>query len=276
MHKGEIAKDGSNGDTIHKQVMNASRYHALEMHSGVHRPACASQATITETTTVNGGVWIDENKTEVRIVGALLRTKSPTIPRDGEDCNPFDITTKGRSAIQNGAGDHVASISSESSDMLTDNYPAFDSGCSTVITTNLLNTKNCEEVSINIMQAEDGVVMRATHKVRKTYYFHARNGRIHSMEFDALYVPNAKCDLIGGRSVTNSMLTASSSMQMIRSAVFIPKRTAKLLASNTRFPLLVMTSDCSGLRPLIWSPKNLLPRTATNYGTRDFVMWSST
>jgi len=53
MHRGEKAQDEIREDIILQQVMNASRFNALELHFGVYRPAIA---TITETTAVNGGV----------------------------------------------------------------------------------------------------------------------------------------------------------------------------------------------------------------------------
>ena len=179
MHRGEKAQDEIRMDIILQQVMNASRFHALELHFGVHRPA---SATITETTTVNGGVRIDDNNTKLHIVGAPTRTKFPVLPQDegGKELNT-PITVQGRSAIQHGAGD-TASISTNTNDymQLPDNHRALDSGCSTIIATGLLNMKNCEAGSSNIMQAEDGSVTRADHKAEKTCSRQAQNGDNHS------------------------------------------------------------------------------------------------
>ena len=63
---------------------------------------------------------------------------------------------------------------------LPDNHRALDSGCSTMIATGLLNMKNCEAGSSNIMQAEDGSVTRADHKAEKTCSRQAQNGDNHS------------------------------------------------------------------------------------------------
>ena len=49
-------------------------------------------------------------------------------------------------------------------------YHMFDSGCSTVLTSSMLNCREVEEHVMSIMQAESGVQMSSTHKCRKTYY----------------------------------------------------------------------------------------------------------
>ena len=71
--------------------------------------------------------------------------------------------------IQHGAGD-AAPISTNTNDymQLPDNHSALDSGCSTMIVTSLLDTKHCAAGPSNIMQAKDGSVTRADHKVEKT------------------------------------------------------------------------------------------------------------
>ena len=51
-----------------------------------------------------------------------------------------------------------------------DNYPNFDSGCTTVLTNSMRNCREVEEHIIPISQAESGVRMMSTHKSRKTYY----------------------------------------------------------------------------------------------------------
>ena len=179
MHRGEKAQDEIREDIILQQVMNASRFNALELHFGVYRPAIA---TITETTAVNGGVRIDDNNTKLHIVGAPTRTKFPVLPQD-EGGKELDtpITVQGRSAIQHGAGD-AASISTNTNDymQLPDNHSALDSGCSTMIVTSLLDTKHCAAGPSNIMQAKDGSVTRADHKAVKTCSRQAQNGDNHS------------------------------------------------------------------------------------------------
>ena len=47
-------------------------------------------------------------------------------------------------------------------------YPMFDSGCSTVLTSSMLNCREVKEHVMSIMQAESGVKMSSTHKCRKT------------------------------------------------------------------------------------------------------------
>ena len=124
MHRGEKAQDEIREDIILRQVMIASRFHALELHFGVHRPA---STTITKTTDVNGGVRIDDNNTKLHIVGT--RTKFPVLPQDegGKELNT-PITVQGQSAIQHGARD-TASFSTNTNDymQLPDNHPTLDS-----------------------------------------------------------------------------------------------------------------------------------------------------
>ena len=100
---------------------------------------------------------------------------------------------------------HSAAAISTGNEEAEENYPNFDSACSTVLTNSLLNCRQVEEHSVPIMQAESGVRMHSTHKGKKTYYLEARDGSIHSMEFDALIVPSLKQDLIGGRAVANGL-----------------------------------------------------------------------
>ena len=82
----------------------------------------------------------------------------------------------------------AAAVTTETSDD-EDNYPNFDSGCTTVLTNSMRNCREVEEHIIPISQAESGVRMMSTHKCRKTYYAEARDGNIHSFEVDALIVP---------------------------------------------------------------------------------------
>jgi hypothetical protein len=84
-------------------------------------------------------------------------------------------------------------------------YPMFDSGCSTVPTSSMLNCRKVEEHVISIMQVESGVQMASTHKCRKTYYLESRDGNIHAIEVDALIVPSLTQNLIGGRAITNDL-----------------------------------------------------------------------
>ena len=84
-------------------------------------------------------------------------------------------------------------------------FPLYDSGCSTVLTSSMLNCREVEEQVTPITQAEAGVQMESTHKCRKTYYVESRDGNIHALEFDALIVPSLKQKLIGGRAVTNGL-----------------------------------------------------------------------
>ena len=96
-----------------------------------------------ETTAVNGGVRIDDNHTNLHIVGAPTRTKFPVLWQD-EGGKELDnsITVQGRSAIQHGAG--VAALISTHTNyymQLPDNHSALDSRCSTMIVTSLLDTK---------------------------------------------------------------------------------------------------------------------------------------
>ena len=103
------------------------------------------------------------------------------------------------------SGTHSAAVTSMDAERLQEIFPIFDSGCSTVLTDSMLNCRNCEELIIDISQAENGAIMRSTHKCKKTYYIAARDGDIHAIEFDAFIVPSLKCDLIGGRAVTNGL-----------------------------------------------------------------------
>ena len=61
-------------------------------------------------------------------------------------------------------------------------YPMFDSGCSTVPTSNMFNCMKVEEHVMSIMQAESGAQMSSTHKCRKTYYVESRDGNIHAID----------------------------------------------------------------------------------------------
>ena len=83
--------------------------------------------------------------------------------------------------------------------------PLFYSGCSTVLTSSMLNCREVEEHVMSIAQAESGVQMSSTHKCRKTYYVESRDGNIHAVEVDALIVPSLKQDLIRGRALTNNL-----------------------------------------------------------------------
>ena len=83
----------------------------------------------------------------------------------------------------------AASITTGNEDT-EDIYPNCDSACSNVLTNSMLHCRQVEEHSVPIMQAESGVRMHSTHKGKKTYYLEARDGSIHSMEFDALIVPS--------------------------------------------------------------------------------------
>jgi len=84
-------------------------------------------------------------------------------------------------------------------------YPMFDSGCSTVLTSSMLNCREVEEHVMSIAQAESGVQMSFTYKCRKTYYVESRDGNINAIEVDALILPSLKQDLIGGRALTNTL-----------------------------------------------------------------------
>ena len=59
--------------------------------------------------------------------------------------------------------------------------PLFYSGCSTVLTSSMLNCREVEEQVISITQAEAGVQMASTHKCRKTYYLESQDGNIHAL-----------------------------------------------------------------------------------------------
>ena len=83
--------------------------------------------------------------------------------------------------------------------------PLFYSGCSTVLTSSMLNCRKVEEHVISIMQAESGVQMESTHKCRKTHYVKSRDGNIRAIESDALNVPLLKQDLNEGRTDTNGL-----------------------------------------------------------------------
>ena len=85
---------------------------------------------------------------------------------------------------------HSAAAITTGNEEAEENYPNFDSACSTVLTNSMLNCRQVEEHSVPIMQAESGVRMHSTHKGKKAYYLEARDGSIHSMEFDALIVPS--------------------------------------------------------------------------------------
>ena len=79
------------------------------------------------------------------------------------------------------ADQYAAAITMESDQAEDgDNYPLYDSGCSTVLTNSMLNCSKVEEHVISIMQAESGVQMASTHKCRKTYYVESRDGNIHA------------------------------------------------------------------------------------------------
>ena len=56
--------------------------------------------------------------------------------------------------------------------------PLFYSGCSTVLTSSMLDCRNVEEHVISIMQAESGVQMESTHKCRKTHYDPIEGGSV--------------------------------------------------------------------------------------------------
>ncbi len=81
--------------------------------------------------------------------------------------------------------------------------PLFYSGCSTVLTSSMLNCRKNEDHVISIMQAESGVQMASTHKRRKTHYVKSRDSNIRAIESDALNVPFLNQDLSEGRTNTN-------------------------------------------------------------------------
>jgi hypothetical protein len=100
---------------------------------------------------------------------------------------------------------HSAAAITTGNEEADENYPNFDSACLTVLTKSVLNCRQVEKHLVPIMQQESGIRMHSTHKGKKTYYLEARDGSIHSMEFDALIAPSLKQDLVGGRAVTNCL-----------------------------------------------------------------------
>ena len=102
------------------------------------------------------------------------------------------------------SGIHSATAITMGTEETGDNYPIFGSACLTVLTSSMLNCRECEEYVIPIMQAEFGVQMESTHECNKTYYCAGRDGSIHTLEFDVL-IASVKQDLIGGRAVTNGL-----------------------------------------------------------------------
>ncbi len=92
---------------------------------------------------------------------------------------------------------HSAAAISTWNEEAEENYPNFDSACSTVLTISTLNCRQVEEHSVPIMQVESGVQMHSTLKCNKTFYFNPRDGNIHVVESDALIVSSLKQDMIG-------------------------------------------------------------------------------
>ena len=86
----------------------------------------------------------------------------------------------------------------------------FYSGCSTVLTSSMLNCRKVEEHVISIMRAESGVQMESTHKCRKTHY-----------------------DPIEGGSVTNGL----------DSQVMLEKNSAEFILATSAF-ILATTASC--------------------------------
>ena len=74
---------------------------------------------------------------------------------------------------------HSAAAITTGNEEAEENYPNFDSACSTVLTNSMLNSRQVQEHSVPIMQAESGVRMHSTHKGKKTYYLEARDGSIY-------------------------------------------------------------------------------------------------
>ena len=68
---------------------------------------------------------------------------------------------------------HSAAAISTGNEEAEENYPNFDSACSTVLTNSMLNCRQVEEHSAPIMQAESGVQMHSTLKCNKTFYCEA-------------------------------------------------------------------------------------------------------
>ena len=100
---------------------------------------------------------------------------------------------------------HSAAAISTGNEEAEENYPNFDSACSTVLTNSMLNCRQVEEHSVPIMQVESGVQMHSKLKCYKTFYCEARDGNIQAVESDALTVSSVKQDLIGERAISNGL-----------------------------------------------------------------------
>ena len=79
----------------------------------------------------------------------------------------------------------------------------------------------------------------------KTYYAKAQDGSTHALIMDALCVPSLKCDLNGGRAITEGLdchviLDGDSNISGM-----YPKSMARNAVLNLQFLLLVMTHNFS-------------------------------
>jgi hypothetical protein len=116
----------------------------------------------------------------------------------------------------------------------------FDSGCSTVLASSMLNWRDVEEHIMSILLAESGAQMLSTHKCRKTYYVESWDGNIHAIKVDALIVPSLKQDLIGGRAVTNGLDFQVILDKNPHVCGMYPRLNGELCGFESSIPLLVI------------------------------------
>ena len=188
------------GDMLYEQVMktrdalsvsfaatNSSRTTFMENHSIIKK--CAKRQPISL------------SNADVNFNAGMQKCKELSVqPIPGARknyCRTMGTICAGHSA----AATSMGTVQAEDGKIL----PLFYSGCSTVLTSSMLNCRKVEEHVISIMQAESGVQMESTHKCRKTHYVKSRDGNIHAIKSDALIVPSLKQDPIEGRSVTNGL-----------------------------------------------------------------------
>jgi hypothetical protein len=120
-----------------------------------------------------------------------------------------------------------------------DNYLNFDSTCSNVLTSRMLNCREVEEHVVQIMQVESGAQMGPTHKCKKTYYCAGPDGSIPAPEID-VHIASATQDLIGGRAASNGLGPQVILDKNSNICGIYPLANCVLL--NTPFLLLVMTA----------------------------------